>query len=272
MEGGREVCPSSAPSHSFVHSDTYGGELIVLFVWHVDLLLGWYWSYRLLRDPDPGVQEQAFYVIRNYASSEEDIDVIFHELGSDKLVSTIVDALESKTSDIVVQVCCSPSFPYFLPSYSARPYSLTPEKQAAWALCNLTNGTQDHQSHILSNPRILPTLRTLLADSPTIEVRRAAVTSVLELAKTSPWKHAELRERGFQSTLRHLCEGSGSLVSAGHGHGYGVGGPMGGGVAGGVGGGMIGGGMMSVEREVRDKARMALDWIEHGPEGAGIVI
>lgn len=35
---------------------------------------------------------------------------------------------------------------------------------------------------------------------------------------------------------------------------------------------MIGGGMMSVEREVRDKARMALDWIEHGPEGAGLVI
>lgn len=32
---------------------------------------------------------------------------------------------------------------------------------------------------------------------------------------------------------------------------------------------MIGGG---VEREVRDKARMALEFIEHGPEGAGIVI
>lgn len=110
----------------------------------------------------------------------------------------------------------------------------------------------------MSNPEILPTLRTLLADSPTIEVRRAAVTSVLELAKTSPWKHSELREKGFQSTLRHLCEGSGSLVPAGHGVG-GVG----------PGGGMIGGG---VEREVRDKARMALEFIEHGPEGAGLVI
>lgn len=50
------------------------------------------------------MQEQAFYVIRNYASSEEDIDVIFHEVDSEKLVEAIVDALESKTPDVVVQV------------------------------------------------------------------------------------------------------------------------------------------------------------------------
>lgn len=75
------------------------------------------------------MQEQAFYVIRNYASCEEDIDVIFHELGSDKLVATIVDALESKTPDVVVQVCISLSLSllltfHFVPDSDDSPSSL----------------------------------------------------------------------------------------------------------------------------------------------------
>lgn len=60
------------------------------------------------------MQEQAFYVVRNYASSEEDIDVIFHEVGSEKLVDMIVDALESKTPDVVVQVSFSLLFVFYL--------------------------------------------------------------------------------------------------------------------------------------------------------------
>jgi len=176
--------------------------------------IGWKELERLLSDPDPGVQEQAFYIIRNFADSDDDIELVFVELGSSNLLDLLGAALESKNADVVLQ--------------------------AASVLSNLANGTAEHQAQILAHHPILRALRSCLVDAP-MGVRRMAVSCVLELASTSQWKHQELRDAGIDTTLRRICEYSGAISPS-----------------------SVSVNPMSVEREVKEKARKALDYIEHG--------
>jgi hypothetical protein len=62
-------------------------------------------SYSLLIDPDPGLQEQAFHIVRHLADTEEDIDEIFKEFGEDKLLGFLAPALETDSTDVLLQVC-----------------------------------------------------------------------------------------------------------------------------------------------------------------------
>jgi armadillo repeat-containing protein 8 len=58
----------------------------------------------LLADPDPGLQEQAFHIVRHLAETEDDIDVIFQEFGSENLLNYLAPALETDNVDILLQV------------------------------------------------------------------------------------------------------------------------------------------------------------------------
>jgi hypothetical protein len=55
-------------------------------------------------DPDEGVQEQAFNVIRNLAENEEGIDMVFRELGAEVLMIHLEMTLQSSKEDVVLQV------------------------------------------------------------------------------------------------------------------------------------------------------------------------
>jgi armadillo repeat-containing protein 8 len=103
--------------------------------------------------------------------------------------------------------------------------------QAAYALANLANGHTQRQSLILEHPQLLRSLRSALVDAPA-DARCAALSAIIELA----WGAAQLRAAGIESTLRHLVE-------------FGGGGP-GGGVS------------IVVDREVRERARRALEAME----------
>jgi armadillo repeat-containing protein 8 len=100
--------------------------------------------------------------------------------------------------------------------------------QAAYALANLANGHTQRQSLILEHTQLLRSLRGALVDAPA-DARCAALSAIIELA----WGAAQLRAVGIESTLRHLVE-------------FGGGGP-GGGVS------------IGVDREVRERARRALE-------------
>ena len=71
---------------------------------------------RVLADSDPGLQEQALYILRNFTDCEEDIELVFEELGSNNLLGLLEAALQSKAGDVVHQVkllslvCCRTSF------------------------------------------------------------------------------------------------------------------------------------------------------------------
>ncbi|KAI0029217.1 ARM repeat-containing protein [Vararia minispora EC-137] len=182
--------------------------------------IGWSEIDKLLADADNSVREQAFNIVRNFADSEEDIEIVFLELGSEHLLNLITSALESKNTDVLLQVLIS----------SARP--------AACTLSNLANGSQEHQEQIFSHSSILPALSACLVDAP-MDVRRAAVSCVLELTRAGG-KHHELHDAGIVSTLRHICENSATMSpTTGPGH-------------------------HSLEKQVKDIARKALDCIEHG--------
>ena len=111
------------------------------------------------------------------------------------------------------------------------------------ALANLTNGHAQRQALILAHGQLLGSLRCALVDAPA-EARCAALGAIIELA----WGAGELRAAGIESTLRHLVESGGS-GGGGSGSAGGAGSP-----ATGVGGG--------VDREVKDRARRALDAME----------
>lgn len=60
----------------------------------------------LLMDPDPAIQEQAFHVARHIADGADDVDLLFHELGSDVL-GLVAMGMQSENDDVLQQVCCS---------------------------------------------------------------------------------------------------------------------------------------------------------------------
>ena len=70
-----------------------------------------------------------------------------------------------------------------------------------------------HQNEILAHPRILHSLRQCLVDAK-VDVRRPAVSCVLELVRANPHSHHELHEAGIDMTLRHMCDYGGGLVAS----------------------------------------------------------
>ena len=162
----------------------------------------------------------------------------------------------------------------------------------------MSNGTDEQQDLILSYPNLLSALQVCLSEAKA-EVRGPAVSCILELVTRNPRRKKAMTEAGIVGTLKRLCEWSGH----GHPHGYGgtSGGwggntttfisPNTGGIggrspgrhsgSGGVGGGgpgswggsgsmrhMHGSGHSTVgideDRSVVQRARVALDWLEHG--------
>jgi armadillo repeat-containing protein 8 len=119
--------------------------------------------------------------------------------------------------------------------------------QAANLLANLSNGFPERVGHILAHTRIMNTLRLCLVDVR-VEVRRPAVSCVAQLIKSlrEGRRIRELKELGLESTLRHLCEGPGLELASPRSPRAGV--PVMG---------------VETDREVRDKAREALFYLEH---------
>jgi len=171
----------------------------------------------LLVDPDPGLQEQAFHIARHLAESEEDVETLFNELGAEPLLNFIAPALETDNQDILLQATC--------------------------LLANLANGSSQRQVSITSDRRIMASLRTCLVES-NVDVRRPAASCVLQLAKNSRCQKT-LRDEGFDSTLRHMCDFGGGMISSSPG---------------------LLGHQMGVEDDlgVKEKAREALALLEYG--------
>ena len=126
--------------------------------------------------------------------------------------------------------CCRPAFTLIL--------------QAVYLLGNLANSSS-HQRDILAHPRILASLRACLVDAK-VEVRRPAAACVLELVRANPRCYHELHTAGIDSTLRHMCEYGGTLLSSSPATRFGMGMQMG----------------VEDDREVKDKAREALHLME----------
>lgn len=114
-------------------------------------------------------------------------------------------------------------------------------------MANLANGDETHQDLIISHPKILGCLRTCMADSK-VEVRRPAVSCILNLIRTGPPRRQEFHDTGIISTLRHMCDWSGGVSLS----------P----------GGRMSGSHHVIEddKEVINLARQAVDWLDHGGE------
>ncbi|KAI0929233.1 hypothetical protein AcW1_006226 [Taiwanofungus camphoratus] len=181
--------------------------------------IGWDELQGLLMDPDPSVLEQALHVVRHIADKVEDVDMVFQELGEDALLDKLAGSLESENEDVLLQAVC--------------------------VVANVAN-SPPHQNSILSNSRILASLKTCLVDAKA-EVRRPAISCVLELAKANPRSHKELHDAGIDSTLRHMCEYSGGLGGS-PARRFAMG--------------------KEDDSEVQEKARDALHWLEHNVDMA----
>ncbi|THH31110.1 hypothetical protein EUX98_g3068 [Antrodiella citrinella] len=192
---------------------------------------GWTEVASLLNlDTEPGLQEQAFHIVRHVADCQEGAEMVFEGLGDQVILGSLSNALESEDEDVVHQAVC--------------------------LLGNLAN-SYNHQHLILSHPRILASLRTCLIDAK-VQVRRPAAACILELARGSPGPHSrkEMHDAGIDSTLRHICDSGyagtgGSFGGAGSpiartGSGFQMG--------------------MEDDTEVKEKAREALQWLERGSD------
>ncbi|TBU35602.1 ARM repeat-containing protein [Dichomitus squalens] len=181
--------------------------------------IGWSEMNNLLTDPDTRIQEQALHIVRHIADGVDEVDLVFSEMGgSEAMLGSLAVAMESDDEDVVLQ--------------------------AVFVLANVANSPA-HQRSILSHPRILHRLRECLVDAK-VEIRRPAVSCVLELVRHNPRSHRELHEAGIDSTLRHMCEHT-SHVSASPTLR------------------LAGGRHMGAEDdlEVQEKAQQALHWLEH---------
>ncbi|OJT08728.1 Armadillo repeat-containing protein 8, partial [Trametes pubescens] len=180
--------------------------------------IGWTEVNMLLLDPDTRLQEQVFHILRHIADGVEDVDFLFAEMGgSEELLGNLSAAMESENEDVV--------------------------QQAVFVLANVANSPA-HQKNILSHPRILGRLRDCIVDAK-VEIRRPAVSCVLELARQNPRSYRELHEAGIDATLRHMLEHT-AHVSASPTLRFAAGRQMG----------------AEDDMEVQDKARQALHWLE----------
>ncbi|KAI9065407.1 ARM repeat-containing protein [Trametes sanguinea] len=178
--------------------------------------IGWSEISNLLLDPDSRLQEQVFHILRHIADGVEDVELLFSEMaGGEALLDNLADAMDSENEDVVLQ--------------------------AVFVLANIANSPA-HQLSILSHPRILKRLRDCLVDAK-VQIRRPAVSCVLELARQNPRSYRELHEAGIDTTLRHMLEHTSHVATS----------PT-----------LRFGRQMGAEddMEVQDKARQALHWLE----------
>lgn len=84
--------------------------------------------------------------------------------------------------------------------------------QAVYLLANLINGSESQQNQIASYPNLLTNLRTCLAEGK-LDVKKPATSCIRQLAHNPKGRRAII-EAGITSTLRHLCEWSGSGISS----------------------------------------------------------
>ncbi|KAI0636599.1 ARM repeat-containing protein [Trametes polyzona] len=171
-------------------------------------------------DPDLRLHEQTLHILRHVADGVEDVELLFSKMGgSDALLSLLATEMERDDEDVVLQ--------------------------AVFVVANIANSPL-RQKDILSHFRILGRLRECLVDAK-VEVRRPAVSCVLELARKSTRSagYPELHEVGIDATLRHILEHT-AHVSASPTLRFAAGRQMG----------------AEDDPEVQDKARQALHWLE----------
>ncbi|RPD80440.1 ARM repeat-containing protein [Lentinus tigrinus ALCF2SS1-7] len=186
--------------------------------------IGWQEVRHLFEDPDHRIREQAFHIVRHVADGVDGVDLLFSEMGgSEVLLGHLAQAIESDDDEDVVL-------------------------QAVFVLANMANSAA-HQRSILADSRILKCLRDCLIDAK-VEIRRPAISCVLELVRQNPRSHRELHEAKIDSTLRHMCEhtlhvsASPTTLRLGGGRQMGA----------------------EDDLEVQDKARQALHWLEHNAD------
>ncbi|KAI0780550.1 ARM repeat-containing protein [Trametes elegans] len=185
--------------------------------------IGWSEINSLLSNSDPRLREQVFHILRHIADGVDDVDFLFSEMGgSDELLGSLAEAMESENEDVVLQ--------------------------AVFVLANVANSPA-HQKNILAHPRILRRLQDCLVDAK-VEIRRPAVSCVLELSRQNPRSYRELHEAGIDATLRHMLEHT-AHVSASPTVRFAAGRQMG----------------VEDDLEVQDKARQALHWLESAHQG-----
>ena len=206
---------------------------------------------RLLADPDPNIQEQAFTILRNLAENEEGISLVFLHLAtptsnksppsstvshpSSPLLSILLSGLTSSSPDVVLQSA------YALANLANSPVQAHLEKIAFWpgmlsVLKNLLvdGGVGAGAAHTISTHWPPSSSYASASANPvrTAEIRRPVVGCIAILAtKGSSRVRREVRESGIAGTLKRLCEWSGVPSGGGasgtHAHGSGVGGNTG---------------------------------------------
>ncbi|KAI0822769.1 ARM repeat-containing protein [Trametes gibbosa] len=179
--------------------------------------IGWVEINSLLLNPDTRLQEQMLHMLRHVADGVEDVEFLTSGVGgTGELLGILAEAMESDNEDVVLQ--------------------------AVFVLANVANSAT-YQKNILSHSRILGRLRDCLIDAK-VEIRRPAVSCVLELARQNPRSYKELHDAGIDATLRHMLEHI--HVSASPTLRFAAGRQMG----------------AEDDLEVQDKARQALHWLE----------
>ncbi|KAJ2929905.1 hypothetical protein H1R20_g7191, partial [Candolleomyces eurysporus] len=72
--------------------------------------LGWPRVFELLHDPDLGIQEQAYHVVRNLSETEDGIEMVFREMGADAILESITESI-SLDSGMAMTTPVSPTSP-----------------------------------------------------------------------------------------------------------------------------------------------------------------
>ncbi|CAK5284745.1 unnamed protein product [Mycena citricolor] len=191
--------------------------------------LGWPRLALLLGDPDVGIQEQAWHILRNLAENEAGVEMAFRELGPAPIVAHLVRVL-SLSSATTTPVAPAPANPPPNPNPTTATHNQDSLLPATCVVANIANTGTPYHAHLLSSPALLRALRSVLADAG-IAVRRPAVHAILELARGSAAARRALAEAGVRGTLAVLVRGGSTGAE---------------------------------ERDVVEQAKMALDWLEHG--------
>jgi len=137
--------------------------------------VGWEFLAVFLLEHDVDLREQAITVLRNLA--DNDWDLVYDNLGTDRIAACIESALTSANDGIVTQ--------------------------GLMAMANLGNGSAADLDALVSRPRLMETIRSSLHHFQ-LDVRRAAITCVLKLVRRNI--HGT-HDAGFEATLKKMIGG-----------------------------------------------------------------
>ncbi|TFK46722.1 ARM repeat-containing protein [Heliocybe sulcata] len=182
--------------------------------------VGWKHISELLTDASPEIQEQAINVLQNVVDNEEDIKMVFDEIGGDELLGAIETALNSESEHVM--------------------------RHAVALLSNIANGSKKYQDQILAHEELLSAIRNCLIDR-NLEVRKPAMVCILQLSKSNLRSQQALRDANIHSVLQRMTDHSRGINLS----------------PGGLGRHHLG---VEDNLDVRELAREALEWLEHGEE------